>query len=107
MSKNVNNKKPVIDVSYIAQLARLELDPASVNKFQKDMENIVGYVDLLGELELEGVEPTAHPVAANNAWREDIAVESFSHEIMLKNAPVVLDDELIRVPQVISEEQEQ
>ncbi len=104
MTKNETVDKPVIDVSYIARLAKLELDPSSVNRFQKDMESIVGYVDLLSELDLEGVEPTAHPVASKNVWREDVPGESFSHELMLKNAPAVLDDELIRVPQVISEE---
>ena len=104
MKKNETIKKPVIDVKYVAQLARLELDPVSVDRFQKDMESIVGYVDLLSELDLEGIEPTAHPVASNNVWREDVGEESFSQDVMLKNAPAVLDDELIRVPQVISEE---
>ena len=98
------NKNPVIDVGYVAQLARLDIDASSLKKFQKDMENIVEYVDLLSELELDGVEPTAHPVASNNVWREDSAEKSFPHEVMLKNAPVVLDDELIRVPQVITVE---
>jgi aspartyl-tRNA(Asn)/glutamyl-tRNA(Gln) amidotransferase subunit C len=104
MNKNEIIEKPGIDVKYVAQLARLELDSSSLDKFQKDMENIVEYVDLLSELELDGIEPTAHPVASNNAWREDIVEESFPHEVMLKNAPVVLDDELIRVPQVITVE---
>ena len=94
-------KKSAIDVAYVAKLAKLELDPSSVGRFQKDMENIVGYVDLLGELDLEGIEPTAHPVASTNVWREDVSNESFSHDLMLKNAPAVLNDELIRVPQVI------
>ena len=104
MTKDKIIKKPVIDVSYVARLARLELDPSSLDMFQKDMENIVEYVDLLGTLDLEGVEPTAHPVASSNAWREDVAGDSFSHDVMLKNAPALVDDELIRVPQVVSED---
>ena len=101
MTENKNEKSNVIDVSYIAQLARLKLDPSSLNKLQQDMESIVKYVDLLGELDLDDVEPTAHPVATKNVWREDIAKDSFPHETMFKNAPAVLDDELIKVPQVI------
>ncbi len=106
MTEGKNKKSDVIDVSYVAQLARLELDPSSLNKLQKDMESIIEYVNLLGELDLADIEPTAHPVASNNVWREDIAKDSFAHETMLKNAPAVLDDELIKVPQVISGEEE-
>ena len=102
MTQNKINKKSAIDVSYVARLAKLELDPSSLSMFQKDMESIVEYVDLLGALDLEGVEPTAHPVTSNNAWREDVAGKSFSHDLMLKNAPAVVHDELISVPQVIS-----
>ena len=105
MTKNKSAKKPVIDVSYVAQLAKLKLDSTSMDKFQKDMENIVEYIDLLGELELNDVKPTAHPVSAENVWREDREANSFPQDIMLKNAPVVLDEELIRVPQVISSEE--
>ena len=102
MKKNKAAKKPAINVEYIAQLARLELDPATVDKLQKNMENIVGYVDLLGELELDNVEPTAHPIAANNVWREeDKAGESLPQEVMLSNVQDVVNEELIRVPQVI------
>jgi aspartyl-tRNA(Asn)/glutamyl-tRNA(Gln) amidotransferase subunit C len=106
MTKN-KTEKPVIDVSYVARLANLELDPLSMKKFQKDMESIVEYVDLLGELDLESLEdidPTAHLVASNNVWREDIVKESFPRDVMLKNAPDILNDELIRVSQVVSEE---
>ena len=94
-------KKPVIDVGYVAKLARVELDKSSIDKFQKDMESIVGYVDLLGELDLENVEPTAHPITSNNIWRNDLAGESFSRDIMLDNAPGLIDDELISVPKVL------
>jgi len=68
---------------------------------QKDMENIVEYVDLLGELDLANVEPTAHPLESNNVWREDIAKKSFSRDTMLENAPELKDDELIGVPKVL------
>ena len=106
MTKNKTMETPVIDVGYVAKLAKLELDPLSMDKFQKDMESIVEYVNLLGELDLKGIEPTAHPFVSSNAWREDVAEESFSRDVMLSNAPDILDDELIRVPQVISGEED-
>ena len=77
MTKNNTAKKAAIDVSYVAQLAKLKIDSKSLESFQKDMENIVEYVDLLGELELNDVAPTAHPVSAKNIWREDRSDESF------------------------------
>ena len=105
MSREHDNKKPIFDINYIAKLARLKLDPSMRDKLQKDMKDIVGYINLLGELDLEGVEPTAHPVPSHNVWRDDIAGESFSQDVMLRNAPEVLDDELYRVPRVLPGEE--
>ena len=99
-----NNEEPIIDVGSIARLARLEINNSSLDEFQKDMESIVKYVDLLAELNLDGIEPTAHSAELRNIWREDISGESFSQEEMLKNAPLLIEDELIAVPQVVSEE---
>ncbi len=96
--------KDIIDVDYIAALARLELDSELHDKFQQDMDAILGYVDMLSELDLSDIEPTAHAASLNNVWREDRKSEPLGQEIMLKNAPDILDDELIKVPRVLAEE---
>ena len=92
---------PVIDVEYVAQLARLEIAPEAMPKLRRDMEAIVGYIAELQEVDVEGVEPTAYAVPLTNVWREDRAGESFPRPEMLANAPALEDDTLIKVPQVL------
>jgi aspartyl-tRNA(Asn)/glutamyl-tRNA(Gln) amidotransferase subunit C len=89
------------DVDKIANLARLELTDGEKKHLHSEMENIVDYVDMLTELELDGIEPTAHAVPLTNVMRKDAEGSSFPREDMLQNAPATVDDELIKVPQVI------
>ena len=98
MSENQN-----FDIEKIAQLARLELTEEEKKHLHSEMESIVGYVNMLSELELDEIEPTAHAVPLINVTREDTAGKSFPRESMLANAPATVDDELIRVHQVIEE----
>ena len=90
-------EKSDIDIRYVAELARLEIPDGQAAALQKDLENIVAYIAELGELDLTGVEPTAH----SNVWREDVAGEPFGRERMLANAPALMNGDLIRVPQVL------
>lgn len=93
--------KKQFDVAKVAELARLELKPEEEDHLHREMESIVGYIDMLGELDVEGIEPTAHAVPLTNICREDVAEDSFPRDVMLKNAPEVVDDELIKVHQVV------
>jgi aspartyl-tRNA(Asn)/glutamyl-tRNA(Gln) amidotransferase subunit C len=90
-----------IDVAYVAGLARLELDPAKTARLQKDMDGILAYIEQLEELDVSGIEPTAHAAVLTNVVRDDIAGESYPRETMLANAPAEVDEELIKVPQVL------
>ncbi len=94
-------KEPRIDIEHVAALARLELSEEQIPKLQKDLESIVGYIASLSELDLDGVEPTAHAVTLTNVWREDVVEPSFDRDQMLANAPALLDGDLIRLPQVL------
>ena len=93
--------KNSFDVAKVALLARLDLNDKEREILHKDMEGIVEYIDMLSELDVDGVEPTAHAVPLTNVYREDICKESFPQEAMLANAPETVDDELIKVHQVI------
>ena len=55
----------------------------------------------LAELNVDGIEPTAHAAPRTNVLRDDVAGIDFSRETMLSNAPEVIDGELIRMPQVL------
>ncbi|MBO5722080.1 MAG: Asp-tRNA(Asn)/Glu-tRNA(Gln) amidotransferase subunit GatC [Lentisphaeria bacterium] len=96
-----NQNNAAIDVKYVAELARIELADDAVEKLQNDMQNIVSYIELLNELDVSSIEPTAHAAALFNVVREDVAKESYPRETMLANAPAVLNGETIKVPQVL------
>lgn len=93
-----------IDVAHIAALARLRLSPEAAEKLAGEMESIVGYVEMLSELDVSGIEPTAHAVPRSNVIRDDVPGASFPHGVMLANAPATVDQELVKVPQVLAEE---
>ena len=93
-----------IDVAHIAALVRLEIPPEAAGKLSREMESIVGYVEMLSELDVSGIEPTAHAVPRSNVIREDAVRDSFPREAMLANAPATVDQELVKVPQVLAEE---
>ena len=90
-----------IDVAYVAGLARLEIKPEDQARLQKDMDGILAYIEQLEELDVSDIEPTAHATLLTNVVREDVAGESFPRETMLANAPADVDEELIKVAQVL------
>ena len=78
------------DVEYIAGLARLELTLKEKEKFQKELEAILGFVDKLKELNVEGIEPTTAGAETANVMRADEPRTEHSQETatkMLEQAP--------------------
>lgn len=88
------------DVRYMADLARLQLTEEEVKSFSKDMNQILGYMERLEELDTSDVEPLEHVIELDSRMRVDRAKEALSHEDALKNAPDA-DSDYIRVPKVI------
>jgi aspartyl-tRNA(Asn)/glutamyl-tRNA(Gln) amidotransferase subunit C len=76
-----------IDVKYVAHLARIALTPEEEIRLGAQLGSILGYIEKLGELDVSGVEPTAHAVPMVNITRADEIRESLSHEDALRNAP--------------------
>ena len=89
-----------IDVAYVANLARLELDAATCARFQQQIATIVDYVHQIGELNLDGIEPTSHGQPVYNVFREDVERPSLPHDPVLANAPARLGDEF-KVPRIV------
>lgn len=87
-------------VQKIAYLARLRLDAQQSARFQKDLNSILDYVDLLDKVDTNGVEPTVHSFPAGNALREDTPVVSQSTADALANAPAQADGSIV-VPRVL------
>jgi len=87
-------------VERIAELARLRFSAEELESFAEQFQRIVGFVQVLQQLELEGVEPLTHVVEVENALREDEPKESLPREEALRNAPRH-DGVFFRVPKVI------
>ena len=76
-----------INVKYVAHLARLALTSDEEVKLTAQLGNILGYIEKLRELDVSGVEPTAHAVPMVNLTRADEIRPSLAHEDALRNAP--------------------
>ena len=91
---------PELNVSKIADLARLDLTEDEASQFQKQLGSIVAFVDTISALEVEGVEPTAHPAPVFDCFREDAALPGLERDQLLRNAPDSAFEQ-IRVPKVV------
>jgi aspartyl-tRNA(Asn)/glutamyl-tRNA(Gln) amidotransferase subunit C len=87
-------------VAHVAKLSRLALDDEHLHKFASQLESILGYVEKIAEVKLEGVEPMAHAVPMENVLRNDVVEPSLSLEQVLQNAPET-DGPFFKVPKVI------
>jgi aspartyl-tRNA(Asn)/glutamyl-tRNA(Gln) amidotransferase subunit C len=85
------------EVLHVARLARLELSEDEVTKFQGQLSQILEAVSKVTELDLADVPPTAHPLAVENAWAEDVPRRCLTLDEAFANAPD-RDDDHFRVP---------
>ena len=75
------------DVVHVARLARLELSEEELERMREQLSAILEAVGKVSELDLEGVEPTAHPLDLVNVLAEDEPRPSLPREDALANAP--------------------
>lgn len=90
----------LIDVAYIARLAKLDLTPEETARFSEDLNQVLAYVAQLDQWDTTGTEPMYHPLPVLDALREDIPGDSLSNEAALSNAPAQEDGQF-RVPKVV------
>ncbi len=88
-------------VDHIAHLARLEFTGESKVAIMEDMQNIIGFMDKLSEVDTEGIEPLIFMSDEINVLREDVAEVSVTQKEALKNAPKH-DSDYFRIPKVLS-----
>jgi len=87
-------------VNYIGALARLHLEGPEAEKFAKDLEAILHYVEKLNTLDVSGVKPTSHVLDVENVFREDSIKPSLSQEQALAFSVEKLNG-AYKVPKVI------
>ena len=83
-------------------VARLHLSDAQIQAYRRQLGEVLTYLDLLQQLEVENVEPMAHPLALANRLHDDIVEPSLPLKSLLDLAPETRDGLLV-VPKVIAE----
>jgi len=91
------------DVEYVAKLARLHLTDKEKEKFTKQLDDILKFMDKLNELNTDDIRPLAHILPLKNVWRKDKREKSFPRKKILSNAPEVdKEGKFFKVPKVIT-----
>ena len=90
------------DVEKVSLLGRLLLSEAELDTMTAQLGRVVGYVEQLGEVQTENVQPMAHALDMHNVFRDDVLRASLPREAALANAPK-RDGECYRVPAVLGE----
>jgi aspartyl-tRNA(Asn)/glutamyl-tRNA(Gln) amidotransferase subunit C len=75
------------EVRHVANLARLDLSDAEEARMTEQMNNILGYMDKLNELDTAAVPATTHAIQLQNVFRQDEATPSLDRKLALANAP--------------------
>jgi aspartyl-tRNA(Asn)/glutamyl-tRNA(Gln) amidotransferase subunit C len=74
-------------VLHVARLARLRLTGEEVERMSRELSGVLDHIEKIGELDLDGVEPTSHVVPLENALRADEPRPSQPRERVLAEAP--------------------
>jgi aspartyl-tRNA(Asn)/glutamyl-tRNA(Gln) amidotransferase subunit C len=90
------------DVEHVATLARLALAEDEIEQFTEQLGVILEHAEDVASLELEGVEPTAHPLPLSNVLRLDEVRPCLDREEVLAQAPAA-EDGRFRVPRILGE----
>ena len=75
------------DVEYVADLARIKLEPAEIKTFESQLGHVLEHVAKLNEGDVSQVEPLAHSFPIYNVFREDELRPSLDRQAALSNAP--------------------
>ena len=83
-------------IEYVGILAKLELSEKEKEEAKADMD----YIDVLNELDTDGIEPMSHVFPVNNVFREDVVTNGDGSSDTLANAPL-MKDQSFKVPKTI------
>ena len=89
-------------VAHVAKLARLEVPAGRAEEYRTQLAAVLGHIAKLDALDLQGVEPMAHPFETSNRLADDVPVDGLSIEQVLMNAPAV-EGRFLAVPKVLAE----
>lgn len=87
-------------IKYIANLSKLKVSEDEIDKYSRELSQIVDFVSVLNEVDIEGLKPTAHVLDIYNVFRKDEVKPSFNKDDLLANAPSK-EGECYSVPKVV------
>lgn len=88
------------EVAKVAKLARLDLSQEKIELFAGQLDDILNYMDKLGELDTSEVEPLYSPVENTTVLRSDEPRKEYSRDEVLSNAPEQ-DGQFFIVPRIV------
>ena len=89
-------------VVHVADLARIALTDAEIERFTGQISVVLDAVDRLAEVDTSTVPPTASALPIHNVERDDVARPGLTNEQALANAPKgCRDGEFFRVQEVL------
>lgn len=91
-----------IDIDYVAGLARITLTPEEKAEYGRQLEDILRHFASIREIDVEGIEPTAHAFPLFNIWQDDEPGPAFTPEEALRNAPARRQNQIV-VPKVVED----
>ncbi|MGH2566981.1 MAG: Asp-tRNA(Asn)/Glu-tRNA(Gln) amidotransferase subunit GatC [Bacteroidota bacterium] len=91
-----------MDVEHIAKLARLEFTEEEKEKFTRQFNEILAYMEKLNELDTSKVKPLSHVIELGNVFRNDEVKPGLTPGQALKNAPAKTE-KFFKVPKVIGD----
>jgi aspartyl/glutamyl-tRNA(Asn/Gln) amidotransferase C subunit len=91
------------EVRHVAKLARLRLGEEQVQLYRRQLSSVLEHIDRLQQLDVDQVEPMAHPTEITNRLDEDVAGDPMPLQALLANAPAV-QDRYLAVPKVLGDD---
>jgi len=88
------------EVAHVAELARLSLGPEEIDRFTRQLNDILAYVRKLAEVDTRETPPMAHVVPVATPFREDRVEAGLPRDLALDNAPAREEGAFV-VPRVI------
>jgi aspartyl-tRNA(Asn)/glutamyl-tRNA(Gln) amidotransferase subunit C len=91
------------DVAHVAHLARLRLTDDELDLYTGQLAAVLDHAEDVESLDVEGIEPTAHPFPLVNVTRPDVVAPCLDRAEVLASAPAVEDGQF-KVPMILGEE---
>jgi aspartyl-tRNA(Asn)/glutamyl-tRNA(Gln) amidotransferase subunit C len=84
----------------VAKLARIKVEPEALGALAQEFNTILGFIEQLAEVDIEGVEPMTSVTPQNLTRRADVVADGDMQDAILKNAPDAREG-FFAVPKVV------